>query len=40
MYPREPHGLREEKHLIDRLNRILDWYQKHLKPAATAAGQD
>jgi dipeptidyl aminopeptidase/acylaminoacyl peptidase len=30
LYPREPHGLREEKHLLDRLNRILDWYGKHL----------
>jgi dipeptidyl aminopeptidase/acylaminoacyl peptidase len=42
MYPREPHGLREEKHLLDRLNRILDWYQKHLMPSAAtaAAGQD
>jgi dipeptidyl aminopeptidase/acylaminoacyl peptidase len=42
MYPREPHGLREEKHLVDRLNRILDWYQKHLMPpaATAAAGQD
>lgn len=31
MYPREPHGLREEKHLEDRLNRILAWYEKYLK---------
>jgi dipeptidyl aminopeptidase/acylaminoacyl peptidase len=31
VYPREPHGLREEKHLLDRLNRILAWYDKHLK---------
>jgi dipeptidyl aminopeptidase/acylaminoacyl peptidase len=31
MYPREGHGLREEKHLIDRLNRIVAWYEKHLK---------
>jgi dipeptidyl aminopeptidase/acylaminoacyl peptidase len=29
-YPREPHGLREEKHLIDRLNRILAWYDKYI----------
>jgi dipeptidyl aminopeptidase/acylaminoacyl peptidase len=35
-YPREPHGFHEEKHLVDRLNRILDWYDKYLKadPAA------
>jgi dipeptidyl aminopeptidase/acylaminoacyl peptidase len=31
VYPREPHGLREEKHLVDRLNRVVDWYDKHLK---------
>jgi dipeptidyl aminopeptidase/acylaminoacyl peptidase len=31
IYPREPHGLREEKHLVDRLNRILAWYESHLK---------
>jgi dipeptidyl aminopeptidase/acylaminoacyl peptidase len=37
-YPREPHGFHEEKHLVDRLNRILDWYGKYLKagPEATA----
>jgi dipeptidyl aminopeptidase/acylaminoacyl peptidase len=31
VYPREPHGLREEKHLVDRLNRIVAWYDKYLK---------
>ena len=31
VYPREGHGLREEKHLIDRLNRIIRWFQTHLK---------
>jgi dipeptidyl aminopeptidase/acylaminoacyl peptidase len=31
IYPREPHGLREEKHLLDRLNRIVAWYDKYLK---------
>jgi dipeptidyl aminopeptidase/acylaminoacyl peptidase len=31
VYPREPHGFREEKHLVDRLNRILGWYDKYLK---------
>jgi dipeptidyl aminopeptidase/acylaminoacyl peptidase len=31
LYPREPHGLREEKHLVDRLNRMLAWYDAHLK---------
>ena len=36
LYPREPHGLREEKHLLDRLTRILAWYDRYLKPARTA----
>ncbi|MGC0775393.1 MAG: S9 family peptidase, partial [Candidatus Acidiferrum sp.] len=30
-YPREPHGFHEEKHLLDRLNRILAWYEKYVK---------
>lgn len=36
VYPREPHGFREEKHLLDRLNRILAWYDKHLKEPVPA----
>jgi dipeptidyl aminopeptidase/acylaminoacyl peptidase len=39
VYPREPHGLREEKHLLDRLNRIVAWYDKHLKPATGPTAQ-
>jgi dipeptidyl aminopeptidase/acylaminoacyl peptidase len=31
LYPREGHGLREEKHLLDRLNRLVAWYEKYLK---------
>jgi len=31
VYPREPHGFHEEKHLLDRLNRIVAWYDAHLK---------
>ena len=30
-YPRENHGFREEKHELDRLNRIVAWYEKYLK---------
>jgi dipeptidyl aminopeptidase/acylaminoacyl peptidase len=37
LYPREPHGFHEEKHLLDRLNRILAWYDKHLKDGSPAA---
>ena len=29
-YPREGHGLREEKHLTDRLTRIVAWFEKYL----------
>jgi dipeptidyl aminopeptidase/acylaminoacyl peptidase len=37
VYPREPHGFHEEKHLLDRLNRILAWYDKHMKDGSPAA---
>jgi dipeptidyl aminopeptidase/acylaminoacyl peptidase len=39
VYPREPHGLREEKHLLDRLNRIVAWYDKYLSPSTAATAQ-
>ena len=39
VYPREPHGFQEEKHLLDRLNRILAWYDKYLKGTAAAAAK-
>jgi dipeptidyl aminopeptidase/acylaminoacyl peptidase len=31
VYPREPHSFHEEKHLLDRLNRIVAWYDKYMK---------
>jgi dipeptidyl aminopeptidase/acylaminoacyl peptidase len=31
LYPREPHGLREEKHLLDRMNRVIGWFDKYLR---------
>ena len=31
LYPREGHGLKEEKHLVDRLNRIVAWFDKYMK---------
>jgi dipeptidyl aminopeptidase/acylaminoacyl peptidase len=37
VYPREPHGFHEQKHLLDRLNRILAWYDAHLKKPDAAA---
>jgi len=30
-YPREGHGLREERHQIDMMNRMIGWFEKHLK---------
>ena len=34
VYPREPHGLREQKHIVDRYTRSLDWIDKYLGGAA------
>jgi dipeptidyl aminopeptidase/acylaminoacyl peptidase len=31
LYPREGHGLAEEKHLVDRLNRVVDWYHRWVR---------
>ena len=31
VYPRENHGFHERKHQIDRLNRIVAWYDAHMK---------
>jgi dipeptidyl aminopeptidase/acylaminoacyl peptidase len=39
LYPREPHGLREEKHLLDRLNRVVAWYDRYLKAGAAPTAQ-
>ncbi|MGH9145037.1 MAG: S9 family peptidase, partial [Vicinamibacterales bacterium] len=39
LYPREPHGLREEKHLVDRLTRVLAWYDKYLSLARSSSSQ-
>jgi dipeptidyl aminopeptidase/acylaminoacyl peptidase len=39
LYPREGHGFREEKHLLDRLNRVVAWYDKYLKPQQPATAQ-
>ena len=39
VYPREPHGLREEKHRLDRLNRIVAWFDKYLKTSGPPTAQ-
>ena len=31
VYPREGHPIREEKHQLDRLNRVVAWFDKYLK---------
>ena len=33
IYPREPHGPREEKHQLDIHTRMVGWFDKHLSPA-------
>ena len=30
-YPREPHGLREPYHQIDRIERTVEWFDQNLK---------
>jgi len=32
-YPREGHGFREPKHILDRIERTLAWFDKYLKPS-------
>jgi len=36
-YPREGHGCRETKHIIDSIDRSISWYEKHFQPARAAA---
>jgi dipeptidyl aminopeptidase/acylaminoacyl peptidase len=33
-YPREGHGIRESKHVVDFIDRSIRWYEKHFPPAA------
>jgi dipeptidyl aminopeptidase/acylaminoacyl peptidase len=39
VYPREPHGLREQKHIIDRYRRSLDWTDKYLSQSPSGTQQ-
>ncbi|HEX6966222.1 MAG TPA: S9 family peptidase [Gemmatimonadaceae bacterium] len=34
-YPREEHGFRERKHLVDRLHRIVDWFDRYVGTTGT-----
>ena len=36
-YPREGHGLREPRHVIDALDRSIAWYERHFEPAKPPA---
>jgi dipeptidyl aminopeptidase/acylaminoacyl peptidase len=36
-YPREPHGLREQKHILDRYRRSMEFVEKYLGPGAEGA---
>ena len=42
-YPREGHGLREPKHVVDMIERSIRWYEKHFPVGGpddpTAAGE-
>jgi dipeptidyl aminopeptidase/acylaminoacyl peptidase len=31
-YPREGHGIRESKHVVDQIDRSIEWYEKHFPP--------
>ncbi len=33
-YPREGHGIRESKHIVDSIDRSIQWYEKHFPPRA------
>jgi len=33
-FPREGHGLRDEKHQVDMLSRMINWFEKYLKPVS------
>jgi len=32
-YPREGHGIRESRHVVDQIDRSIRWYEKHFPPA-------
>ena len=35
-YPREGHGIRETKHVVDRIDRSIRWYRRYFPPAAAS----
>ena len=36
VYPREPHGFREERHIVDVLGRMSGWFETYLKASGPA----
>ena len=38
IYPREPHGLREPKHQLDKMRREIDWIEKYVRGTQTETG--
>jgi dipeptidyl aminopeptidase/acylaminoacyl peptidase len=36
-YPREGHGIRESKHVVDQIDRSIKWYEKYFPPATKAS---
>jgi dipeptidyl aminopeptidase/acylaminoacyl peptidase len=36
-YPREGHGLREPRHIVDSIDRSLQWYVKHFVPGVPSS---
>lgn len=36
-YPREGHGIREPKHIVDSIDRAVRWYRKYFPPEKTGA---
>ena len=33
-YPREGHGIRESRHVVDSIDRSIRWYEQHFPPAS------
>lgn len=33
-YPREGHGIRESRHIVDWIDRSIAWYEKHFPKMA------
>lgn len=39
-YPREGHGVRENKHVVDLIDRSIAWYEKHFRNTGAALRQE